>query len=405
MDGAVTAEPGHDDAAVEDLRVRVRDFVRDVAIPAEQELLSSGRSPSEELRRRLQRAAAEAGLLSPTAPRRWGGLGLDTRGQAVILEEAGYSLLGPLALNCAAPDEGNMHLMHKVATPEQQEKYLAPLVRGEVRSCFAMTEPSPGAGSDPSMLRTTARWDGDAWVIDGTKWYITGADGAAWAICMARTPRHGDQPAGATMFLVEAGNPGMRVERHIGSLDIGFAGGHCEMVFDGCRVPPDAVLGEVGQGFAYAQVRLAPARLTHCMRWLGLAQRAQDMALDRAAEREAFGSRLADLGMIQQMLADNEIDLAASRGLIREAARLLDRGKRASAETSIAKTFVAEAVGRIVDRAVQVHGALGISHDLPLSLFLREVRPFRIYDGASEVHRMSIAQRAVRRRAAARNST
>ncbi|WP_433496617.1 acyl-CoA dehydrogenase family protein [Sphaerimonospora sp. CA-214678] len=400
----MTADPGHDDAAVENLRVRVRDFVRDEVIPAEPELLSSGEIPSEELRRRLQRAAAEAGLLSPTAPQRWGGLGLDTRAQAVVLEEAGYSLLGPLALNCAAPDEGNMHLMHKVATPEQQEKYLAPLVRGEVRSCFAMTEPSPGAGSDPSMLRTEARWDGDAWVIDGTKWYITGADGAAWAICMARTPQHGDQPAGATMFLVDADNPGMRIARHIGSLDIGFAGGHCEVVFDGCRVSPDAVLGEVGRGFAYAQVRLAPARLTHCMRWLGVAQRSQDMALDRAAEREAFGSRLADLGMIQQMLADNEIDLAASRGLIRDAARLLDLGERASAETSIAKTFVAEAVGRIVDRAVQIHGALGISHDLPLSLFLREVRPFRIYDGASEVHRMSIARRAVRRRAAANSA-
>jgi acyl-CoA dehydrogenase len=397
------AGPGHAEA-VENLRVRVGEFVRDEVIPAELELLASGRSPTEDLRRRLQKAAAEAGLLSPTGPKRWGGLGLDTGAQAVILQEAGYSLLGPLALNCAAPDEGNMHLLHKVATPEQQEKYLAPLVRGEVRSCFAMTEPSPGAGSDPSMLRTSARWDGDAWVIDGTKWYITGADGAAWAICMARTPEHGGQPAGATMFLVDAGNPGMRIKRHIGSLDIGFAGGHCEVVFDGCRVSPDAVLGEVGRGFAYAQVRLAPARLTHCMRWLGLAQRSQDMALDRAAAREAFGSRLADLGMIQQMLADNEIDLAASRSLIRDAASLLDLGERASAETSIAKTFVAEAVGRIVDRAVQIHGALGISHDLPLSLFLREVRPFRVYDGASEVHRMSIAKRAVRRRAAARDS-
>lgn len=267
-----------------------------------------------------------------------------------------------------------------------------------------MTEPSPGAGSDPSMLRTSARWDGAAWVIDGTKWYITGADGAAWTICMARNPEHEGQAAGATMFLVDADNPGMRVTRHIGSLDIGFVGGHCEVVFDECRVPPEAVLGEVGRGFTYAQVRLAPARLTHCMRWLGLAERSQDMALDRASERDAFGSKLADLGMIQQMLANNEIDLAASRSLITHAAWVLDQGERGSAETSIAKTFVAEAVGRVVDRAVQIHGALGISHDLPLSLYLREVRPFRVYDGASEVHRMSLARRAVRRRSAAREA-
>ncbi|MFD7407841.1 acyl-CoA dehydrogenase family protein [Streptomyces sp. NPDC059866] len=392
------------DQPILELAERVRAFVRDEVVPAELEMAASGTGPTDDLRRGLQKAAAAAGLLSPTGPERFGGLGLSATAQSVILREAGYSLLGPLALNCAAPDEGNMHLMHKVATPEQQEKYLAPLVSGAVRSCFAMTEPSPGAGSDPSMLRTSARWDGDAWVISGTKWYITGADGAAWTICMARTPEHEGQAAGATMFLVDGDNSGMRVVRHIGSLDTGFVGGHCEVAFDECRVPPKAVLGEVGRGFAYAQVRLAPARLTHCMRWLGLAERSQDMALDRAAEREAFGSRLTGLGMIQQMLADSEIDLAASRSLITHAAWLLDRGERASAETSIAKTFVAEAAGRVVDRTVQIHGALGISHDLPLSLYLREVRPFRVYDGASEVHRMSIARRAVRRRAASRET-
>ena len=217
---------------------------------------------------------------------------------------------------------------------------------------------------------------------------------------MARTPAHDGQPAGATMFLVAADNPGMRISRRLGTLDIGFVGGHWEVDFDGCRVPAEAVLGEVGRGFRYAQVRLAPARLTHCMRWLGLARRAQDLALDRSVAREAFGHRLAELGMTQQLLADNEIDLAASAQLIAHAAWLLDTGDRAGFETSIAKTFVAEAVNRVVDRAVQVHGALGVSDDLPLALFLREVRPFRIYDGASEVHRMSIAKHAVRRRAA-----
>ncbi|MGI5508474.1 acyl-CoA dehydrogenase family protein [Streptomyces sp. CA-106131] len=382
-----------------ELADRVREFVRDEVEPVEREWAATGANPGDELRRGLQKRAAAAGLLAPTGPRRWGGLGLSATDQSEVLRAAGRSLLGPLALNCAAPDEGNMHLLHKVATPQQQERYLAPLVRGEVRSSFAMTEPSPGAGSDPSMLRTAARRDGGAWVIDGTKWYITGADGAAWTICMVRTPEHDGQPAGATMFLVDADNPGMRVVRHVPSLDTAFTGGHCEVAFDGCRVPDEAVLGEVGKGFAYAQVRLGPARLTHCMRWLGLAERAQEMALDRAAEREAFRHRLADLGMAQQLIADSEIDLAAARGLVTRAAWLLDRGERASAETSIAKTFTSEAVGRVVDRAVQLHGALGISGDLLLSLYLREVRPFRVYDGASEVHRMSIARRAVRRRA------
>ncbi|HJQ43590.1 MAG TPA: acyl-CoA dehydrogenase family protein, partial [Jatrophihabitantaceae bacterium] len=360
--------------------------------------------PDDGLRVKLQDAAREAGLLAPTAPVEFGGLGLDMRAQAGVLRAAGYSLLGPLALNCAAPDEGNMHLLAKVATTAQQQRYLAPLVTGQIRSCFAMTEPSPGAGSDPSMLTTTAEPDGDDWVITGTKWFITGADGAGFAICMARTPAAGDAPAGATMFLVDADNPGMRIVRHIDSIDIGFVGGHCEVRFENCRVTSDSVLGEVGAGFRYAQVRLAPARLTHCMRWSGIAQRSQDLALDRAAEREAFGSRLGDLGMIQQHLADNEIDLAASRALIDAAATVLDSGGRGSEETSIAKTFVAEAVNRVVDRSVQIHGALGVSGDLPLAMFLREVRPFRIYDGASEVHRMSIAKRALRRRQQSRQS-
>ena len=198
------------------------------------------------------------------------------------------------------------------------------------------------------------------------------------------------------MFLVDADNPGVEIVRDITSLDEGLFGGHCEVVFDNCVVDDAAVLGEVDLGFRYAQVRLGPARLTHCMRWLGLARRARDLALERAVERKAFGSRLAELGMIQQMLADSEIDLAASRGLVWHAAWKLDRGDRAAQETSIAKTFVAEAVGRVVDRSIQICGALGISDDLPLARYLREVRPFRIYDGPSEVHRWSIARRAVR---------
>ncbi|HEY0357630.1 MAG TPA: acyl-CoA dehydrogenase family protein [Mycobacteriales bacterium] len=383
---------------VRDLRDRVARHVRVTVVPLEAKAFADGHGPSEDLRRELQRAARDAGVFAPTVPREWGGLGLDLRGQAVVLEEAGYSLVGPLSLNAAAPDEGNMHLLERVATEEQKARYLAPLAAGEVRSCFAMTEPPPGAGSDPSALRTTARPTGSGWVIDGRKRFITGAVGASFAICMASTPRD-DGSAAATMFLVDADNPGMRVERQIGSIDGAFVGGHCEVVFEQCEVPDSAVLGAPGEGFRYAQVRLAPARLTHCMRWLGAARRAHEVALGYGAERRLFGSALGDLGMAQAMIADNEIDLAASRALIWQAAWVLDRGQSGKHETSIAKTFVSEAVGRVVDRAVQLCGSLGVSDESPLAQILRDVRPFRIYDGPSEVHRWSIARRALRNRA------
>jgi len=379
-----------------ELRDRVRRYVRDVVLPEETAAFGDGDESGDDLRRRLQASARAAGVLAPTVPVEWGGLGLDMRDLAIVLEEAGHSVLGPLGMNAAAPDEGNMHLLHLVADPAQQERYLRPLANGEIRSCFAMTEPAPGAGSDPSALQTTARPVSGGWRLDGHKWFITGADGAAFTICMARTSDDGR--AAATLFLVDADNPGMRVVRHIPTLDDGFMGGHCEVVFDNCLVPGEAVLGGVGDGFSQAQLRLAPARLTHCMRWMGLAQRAHELAIDRAAERTAFGSRLGELGMVQAMIADSEIDLAAGRGLVLHAAWTLDQGERGHHETSIAKAFVAEAVGRVVDRAVQVHGALGVSADAPLSHMYREVRPFRIYDGPSEVHRWSIARRLLRRR-------
>lgn len=384
------------DPDLQDLQDRVRGFIADFVIPAEDEMLSDPHGVSDEHRTVLQAAARQAGLLAPHVGERWGGRGLDMRGRAVVFEEAGYSLLGPLALNCAAPDEGNMHLLEHVATEEQKRRYLAPLARGEVRSCFTMTEPPPGAGADPSLLRTTARPVPGGWVIDGSKWFITGAEGAAYAICMARTPDAGKDAA--TMFFVDAGTPGFRIGRRLDTLDAGFAGGHYEVHFEHCEVPESAVLGEVGKGFAYAQVRLAPARLTHCMRWLGLARRAQHIAVEVAATRHLFGSRLSDLGMAQQMLADNEIDLAASHVLILHAAWVLDNDQHGSAESSIAKTFVSEAVNRVVDRAVQLAGARGISGDLPLARFLQEVRAFRIYDGPSETHRWSIARRLLRAR-------
>ena len=382
---------------IEDLAARVRAFVQEVVIPAEAR--DHGvHGPEPELRAELQEAARADGLFAPHVGQELGGLGLDMVAQSVVFEEAGVSLLGPLALNCAAPDEGNMAMLEKIATPEQKVRYLAPLAAGDLRSCFAMTEPAPGAGSDPSMLRTSARQVDGGWVIDGDKWFITGAQGAGFAIVMARTGESITRGRGATMFLVDADNPGWEVGRIAGCIDRVAPGGHAEVRLQDCFVPSEAILGEEGLGYRYAQVRLAPARLTHCMRWLGIARRAHEIALDRAAQREAFGSRLADLGMIQQMIADSAIDLHSSRMVIRHAAWLLDSGADAQKESSMTKVHVAEAVNRVVDRAMQICGALGTSGDTPIARFHSEIRAFRIYDGASEAHRWSIARREVRAR-------
>lgn len=347
----------------------------------------------------LRARARAAHVYGPTLPRSLGGLGQNWRGIAVALEEAGTSLLGPQALNCAAPDEGNMHLLQLVATDAQKERYLAPLAAGETRSCFAMTEPAPGAGADPSQLCTLARQDGDDWVIDGHKWFTTGAEGAAFAIVMARTDGQVNGLEGASLFLVPAGTPGFVPVRRIGSLDHTIPGGHAEVRLEQCRVPSSAVLGQIGRGLEYAQLRLGPARLTHCMRWLGIARRSLDIALEYASQRESFGHKLTEHQQVQVALADSAIELHAARLMIWHGAWMLDQGKPARHESSMTKVFVAETVHRVVDRALQICGALGVSEDLPLSLFYREVRPFRIYDGPSEVHRASIARRMVRSRA------
>lgn len=383
-----------------EVQARVAAFVRDQVLPREDELRRPEGVPWPTVLELRQRARA-AGVYAPQLPNEWGGLGLDWRGVALAFEEAGASLLGPLALNCAAPDEGNMHLLERVARPDQRERYLRPLAEGVARSCFAMTEPAPGAGSDPSMLLTRATRERDGWRIDGRKWYVTGADGALVAIVMARTADDPDPRRGATMFLVDAGTPGFEIVRRIGSLDHTFVGGHCELRFDGCRVPEDAVLGEVHGGFAYAQARLAPARLTHCMRWLGAARRALEIAAAYAGARTSGGRALGEHQLVQAQLADSQIELHAARLMIWHAAWRLDAGAPAREESSMAKVFVAEAVDRVVDRAIQLCGALGVSDDLPLGLLYRELRPFRIYDGPSEVHRAAIARRLLRRAAAA----
>jgi acyl-CoA dehydrogenase len=319
-----------------------------------------------------------------------GGLGLSHIAKAVVFEEAGYSNLGPTALNIHAPDEGNIHLMEAVATPAQKERWLRPQVAGLTRSCFAMTEPDPGAGADPSMLTTTAVRDGDDYLISGRKWFITGAEGADYAIVMARM-----EDGTATMFLTDMDQPGIRLERSMDAMDNCFTGGHGVLCFDDLRVPASHILGEVGQGFRYAQVRLAPARLTHCMRWLGQARRAHDIAVDYASRRKAFGKPLAEHEGVGFMLADNDIDLHTARLHIWHTAWLLDQGQKGGFESSRAKVACSEAEWRVVDRCVQILGGQGVTAETPVMRIFMDMRAFRIYDGPSEVHRWSMARKIV----------
>jgi acyl-CoA dehydrogenase len=374
-----------------DLQARIRRFIADEIIPLEADPRRTPHGPTDELRRELVEKARTAGLLAPHVAREYGGLALTHVGRAIAFEEAGYSPLGPLALNVFAPDEGNMHLLQAVATPAQKERWLRPLAAATIRSCFCMTEPPPGAGSDPSMLTSTATRDGDDYVIEGGKWFITGADGAAFAIIMAKVA-----DAGATMFLSDMNAAGIVVERTMATLDACFPGGHAVVRFDGLRVPSDAVLGEVGKGFQYAQLRLSPARLTHCMRWLGAVRRAHDVAVDYARRRHAFGKRIGDHEGVGFMLADNEMDMHVARLTIWHCAWLLDRGELALHESSRAKVIVSEAAWRVADRCVQVLGGQGVTGETVVARIFADLRAFRIYDGPSEVHRWSIARRILR---------
>ena len=380
------------------LSERVRAFVEDEVIPLEPQAKAADGLPPELLAPVRQKAKA-AGLWAPQLPVEYGGQGLDLTGLCAVFEQAGRSLLGPLALNCAAPDEGNMHLLHMAATPEQKEKYLRPLAAGNLRSCFAMTEPHPGAGADPTMIQTTAalRGDADRWVINGHKWYATGGDGAAFYIVMARTHLNVEPARGCSLFLVDAGTPGLEFVRRVPGLGVRAPGGHAELQFKDCAVPAGQMLGGEGRGFPLTQQRLGPARLTHCMRWIGIAQRAQEIAGARAKERSAFGGPLAGHQAVQWMLADSALDLHASRLMVWHAAWKIQQGDEARQETSMCKVFVAEAINRVIDRALQICGALGVSTDLPLGDFYREARLFRIYDGPSEVHRMVIARQVLKR--------
>src|ERR1700722_1678001 len=295
-----------------DLRDRVRVFIRSEVIPLESHENEDDGLPLD-LLTAVRDKARRAGIWAPQLPIEYGGLGLETMAMCHVFEEAGYSPLGPLALHCAAPDEGNMHLLHRAATPEQKRRYLEPLARGALRSCFAMTEPAPGAGSDPTMLRTRAEKRGEQWVINGHKWFTSGARGAAFVVVAAVTDPAVPAKQGVTLFLVDARTPGFEVLRAIPTMGGGGPGGHCEVKFTDCAVPAAQILGRIGEGFRLMQVRLGPARLTHCMRWLGAANRAVEIATRYALDRQAFGKTLSEHQAVQWMLADSALDMHASR--------------------------------------------------------------------------------------------
>ncbi|EPV8311171.1 acyl-CoA dehydrogenase family protein [Acinetobacter baumannii] len=377
-----------------ELQQKVREFIQQEVIPLESDPRQDSHGPSEALRQELVSRARSWGLLTPHASREMGGLGWSHLQKAVAFEEAGYSALGPIALNIHAPDEGNIHLLDVVANDAQKQKWLKKLVAGEIRSCFAMTEPAPGAGSDPSMLQTTAIADGDDYIINGRKWLITGSDGASVAIIMAKM-----EDGSASMFLTDTNVEGFILEKNMNAMDSCFSGGHGILRFENLRIPKENVLGEIGKGFKYAQVRLAPARLTHCMRWLGQARRAHDIATQYARERQSFGKRLGDHQGVGFMLADNEMDILTTRLAVHYCAQVLDLGEKGNYESSLVKVISSEGIWRVVDRSVQILGGQAMTDESVVCKIFKDARGFRIYDGANEVHRMSIAKKLLGKQA------
>ncbi|MGN5765209.1 acyl-CoA dehydrogenase family protein [Acinetobacter calcoaceticus] len=377
-----------------ELQQKVREFIQQEVIPLESDPRQDSHGPSETLRQELVSRARRWGLLTPHASQEMGGLGWSHLQKAVAFEEAGYSALGPIALNIHAPDEGNIHLLDAVANDAQKERWLRKLVAGEIRSCFAMTEPAPGAGSDPSMLQTTATEDGDDYIINGRKWLITGADGASVVIIMAKM-----QDGSASMFLTDTNVEGFILEKNMNAMDSCFSGGHGILRFENLRIPKENVLGEIGKGFKYAQVRLAPARLTHCMRWLGQARRAHDIATQYARERQSFGKRLGDHQGVGFMLADNEMDILTTRLAVHYCAQVLDLGEKGNYESSLVKVISSEGIWRVVDRSVQILGGQAMTDESVVCKIFKDARGFRIYDGANEVHRMSIAKKLLGKQA------
>jgi acyl-CoA dehydrogenase len=377
---------------IEDLRLRVRAFVDEHVLPLESD--PENFSDHENIppdRLETVRAKAKAlGLWAPQSPKDYGGMDLPIVAWAAVYEEAARSVFGPLALNCMAPDDGNMNVLKILGTPAQKEQWLRPIVEGRVRSAFAMTEPAPGGGSDPGMIRTRAEKQGDRWRIHGRKWFITGADGAAHFILAARTSD--DPRKGITTFLFHKDQPGWRIVRRIPIMGPEEHGGHCEIEFDGLEVAGENVFGGVGNGLKVVQVRLGPARLTHCMRWLGWAKRCMEIAQEYVERREGFGVKLADRESVQIKLGEVAHNIQIGRLLTMHAAWALDRGSRARKEVSMAKLHVAGTLHQAADVAIQLNGARGYSKDTVAEWIYRYARSARLVDGADEVHKMVLAR-------------
>jgi acyl-CoA dehydrogenase len=368
---------------------KVESFIRETVLPYEQDPRRDHHgAPTDALVDEMKGKARAAGVLTPHILS--DGSHLTQLETAHVLQKSGLSPLGPLACNTTAPDEGNMYLLGRVGSPELKERFLKPLVEGNVRSAFFMTEPNGGAGSDPSMMKTTCRMDGNHWVVNGQKTFITGADGAKVGIIMAKADE------GACMFLIDLPDPAIRIDHVPNTIDNSMPGGHATLTIDNLRVPANQMLGELGEGFKYAQIRLSPARLSHCMRWLGCCMRANEIATDYANRREAFGKTLIDHEGVGFMLAENMIDLKQCELMIDWCATVLDSGSLGTVESSMTKVAVSEALMRIADRCVQVMGGLGVTDMTIVERVFREVRAFRIYDGPTEVHKWSLAKKIKR---------
>lgn len=374
---------------------KVRDFMNQVVRPAEKiiEDNDDDRKTLVEQVVVMRKAAKEWGLWLPHMPENVGGMGLGHVAMAAVSAEAAKTRFGPFALNAQAPDEGNMHTLLHWATDEQKEKYLMPLCKGTARSCFAMTEPEV-AGSDPTLVQTKAVRDGDDWVINGHKWFISGARGAKFAILIAKTEDNPEIPqAGNSAFLVDIPSEGWEIERDVETMSGGH--NHCEIRINNLRVPDSNMLGGPGEGHLLGQARLGPARLAHCMRWLGQAEVALELMIERATTRYSHGSLLSEKQGIQWMIADSTMEVYQSKLMILHSAYRIDRGEDFKSEVSMAKHFVANTLNRVIDRAIQVHGALGYSTDTPLAKMATQARWARFADGADEIHQWRIAQRSI----------
>ena len=380
---------------IDALRLKVRDFIAQVVRPAEQRIAEREGDRRFMIQSIIEMrvAAKDWGLWLPHMPKEFGGMGLGHVAMAAVSAEAAKSGFGPFALNAQAPDEGNMHTLLHWATDAQKEKYLRPLCDGMARSCFAMTEPEV-AGSDPTLIQTRAVLDGDSWVVNGHKWFISGASGAQFAILIARTEDNPEIPQAAnSAFLVDLPAEGWTLVRDVKTM--AGSHNHAEIRLENLRVPRENMLGGRGQGHLLGQARLGPARLAHCMRWIGQAEVALDMMVDRALNRFAHGSLLAEKQGIQWLIADSAMELYQCKLMVLHAAYKIDRKEDFRSEVSMAKHFVANSLNRIIDRAIQVHGALGYSTDTPLAHMAQQARWARFADGADEVHQWRIAQRTI----------